>query len=57
MNVENVVHKNIAVESYNMNQAGKRLSPDLPFQMTLLPPLTIWIAQRVAGRGTTKGIS
>jgi hypothetical protein len=55
MKVKNGVKENIAVETEKMNKTDKLLSPDLLLQMTLLPPLTVWIAQEWAGRSATKG--
>jgi hypothetical protein len=53
--VKNGVKESNAVELEKMNKMGKLLSPDLRFQMPRLPPLTVWIAQRWAGRSATKG--
>ena len=53
--VKKGVKEKNAVELEKMNKMGKLLSPDLEFQMTMLPALTVWIAQRWAGRSTTKG--
>jgi hypothetical protein len=53
--VKNGVKEKNAVELEKMNKMGKLLSPDLEFQMTMLPALTVWIAQRWAGRSATKG--
>jgi hypothetical protein len=54
MEVKNGVKENIVVETEKLNKRGKLLSPDQLLQMTLPPPLTVWIARWWADHNATK---